>query len=124
MDPEENGTALIGLSGAVSLDEAELVIGDSGMLEILFEIAGEEEGMSQDEARFMARMGLASVIQQTFPENASHLMPPIEAFISQGGRLDIKAEPQTPVPLSSSIGFVMLPDLAIDQLGISVIHTR
>ena len=27
-----------------------------------------------------------------------------------------------PVPLSSVIGFAMMPDLAIDQLGISVTH--
>jgi len=44
-------------------------------------------------------------------------------MISQGGRLEIAAMPQMPVPISSSLGFAVLPDLAIDQLGITVTHT-
>ena len=123
MDPEENGAALLGLSGVMALDGAEFAIGDNGLMDILFEIAAEEEGISDDDARTIARIGIASALQGSFPENASRLLPPIEAFISQGGRLDIAASPQTPVPLSSSLGFFMLPDLAIDQLGISVTHT-
>lgn len=123
MDPEENGAALLGLSGVMALDGAEFAIGDNGLMDILFEIAAEEEGISDGDARTIARIGIASVLQESFPENAPRLLPPIEAFISRGGRLDIAAAPQTPVPLSSSLGFMMLPDLAIDQLGISVEHT-
>ena len=120
--PEENGAALLGLSGAVSLDAAEIVIDDSGLLDILFEIAAEEEGVSDGDIRTMARMVLGSALQGTFPENAASLLPPIEALISQGGELQILAQPGMPVPLSSSIGFMMLPDMAIDQLGVTVTH--
>ena len=123
MDPDENGTALIGMSGVVALDGAEIALGDNGLMDVMFEVAAEEQGVSDDELRFMARMGVASFIQESFPENASLLLPPIEAFISQGGRLDITAAPQSSVPLSSSLGFAVFPDLAIDQLGISVDHT-
>ena len=120
--PEENGAALLGLSGAVSLDAAEIVIDDSGLLDILFEIAAEEEGVSDGDIRTIARMVLGSALQGTFPENAASLLPPIEALISQGGELQILAQPGMPVPLSSSIGFMMLPDMAIDQLGVTVTH--
>lgn len=123
MEPKENGAALLGLSGAVSLDGAELVIDDSGLMDILFEIAAEEEGVSEGDVRTMARISVAAVVQETFPQNLSRILPPIEAMISQGGRLDITAEPQMPVPISSSLGFAVLPDLAIDQLGITVTHT-
>ncbi len=123
MEPEENGTALIGLSGAVALDGAELVIDDSGLMDILFEIAAEEEGVSEGDVRTMARISVAAVVQETFPQNLSRILPPIEAMISQGGRLEIAAMPQMPVPISSSLGFAVLPDLAIDQLGITVTHT-
>ena len=120
--PEDNGAALLGLSGAVSLDAAEIVIDDRGLLDILFEIAAEEEGVSDGDMRTMARMVLASTLQGTFPENAANLLPPIEALISQGGGLQVLAQPGMPVPLSSSLGFMMLPDMAIQQLGITVTH--
>ena len=54
--------------------------------------------------------------------NAANLLPPIEALISQGGELQVLAQPGMPVPLSSSLGFMMLPDMAIQQLGITVTH--
>ena len=120
--PEDNGAALLGLSGAVSLDAAEIVIDDRGLLDILFEIAAEEEGVSDGDMRTMARMVLASAVQGTFPENAANLLPPIEALINQGGELQVLAQPGMPVPLSSSLGFMMLPDMAIQQLGITVTH--
>ena len=120
--PEDNGAALLGLSGAVSLDAAEIVIDDRGLLDILFEIAAEEEGVSDADMRTMTRMVLASTLQGTFPENAANLLPPIEALISQGGELQVLAQPGMPVPLSSSLGFMMLPDMAIQQLGITVTH--
>ena len=120
--PEDNGAALLGLSGAVSLDAAEIVIDDRGLLDILFEIAAEEEGVSDGDMRTMARMVLASTLQGTFPENAANLLPPIEALVSQGGELQVLAQPGMPVPLSSSLGFMMLPDMAIQQLGITVTH--
>ena len=120
--PDDNGAALLGLSGAVSLDAAEIVINDSGLLDILFEVAAEEDGISDGDVRTMARMVLASSLQGTFPENAASLLPPIEALISQGGELQILAQPGMPVPLSSTLGFMMLPDMAIDQLGITVTH--
>ena len=120
--PKDNGAALLGLSGAVSLDAAEIVIDDRGLLDILFEIAAEEEGVSDGDMRTMARMVLASALQGTFPENAANLLPPIEALISQGGELQVLAQPGMPVPLSSSLGFMMLPDMAIQQLGITVTH--
>jgi len=120
--PEDNGAALLGLSGAVSLDAAEIVIDDRGLLDILFEIAAEEEGVSDGDMRTMARMVLASALQGTFPENAANLLPPIEALVSKGGELQVLAQPGMPVPLSSSLGFMMLPDMAIQQLGITVTH--
>ena len=120
--PEDNGAALLGLSGAVSLDAAEIVIDDRGLLDILFEIAAEEEGVSDGDMRTMARMVLASALQGTFPENAANLLPPIEALINKGGELQVLAQPGMPVPLSSSLGFMMLPDMAIQQLGITVTH--
>lgn len=120
--PEENAVAMLGLSGAIALDGAYVVIEDSGLFDILFSIAADEQGMSEAEMRSMARMTVAAGIATTFPENVSGLLPPLEAMLKNGGTLSIEATPSMPVPLSSAIGFAMMPDLAIDQLGVSVTH--
>jgi len=122
-DPEENAAALLGLSGAAALDGAELVIEDSGMLDVLFEISAAEGGMSTGEARSMVRMVIAAALQESFPGTAARLLPPIEAMIRSGGRLTLMARPEAPVPLSSAVGFAMFPDMAVDQLGVSITHT-
>ena len=120
--PEENAVAMLGLSGAISLNGAYVVIDDTGLFDILFSVAADEQGMSEAEMRSMAMMTAAAGIATTFPENVSGLLPPIEAMLENGGTLSIEASPGMPVPLSSAIGFAMMPDLAIDQLGISVTH--
>jgi len=122
-DPDENAAALLGLSGAAALDGAELVIEDAGALDVLFEIAASEGGMSTGEARSMVRMGIAAALQESFPGTAARLLPPIEAMIRSGGRLTLMARPEAPVPLSSAVGFAMFPDMAVDQLGVSITHT-
>jgi len=122
MDPDDSVAAMLAVAGAVSLDGARIRLDDSGMIDMLFAASASEQGISDGEARSMVRMMLAGGLQQTFPESASRLLPPIEAMLQQGGTLTIASRPSAPVPLSSAIGFVMLPDLAIDQLGITVTH--
>lgn len=120
--PEDNGVALLGLSGAIAVESGRLVVDDTGLGDIAFAVAAEEEGISEGELRSMARMSAAAGVGATFPENVARLLPPIEAMLKQGGRLTVTAAPDMPVPLSSAIGFAMYPDLAIDQLGITLAH--
>lgn len=123
MDPDDGGTALLAVAAAVSFDGAQIILEDSGLIEILFATAAADQGISEGEVLTMTRMMLAGGLQQTFPENVSRLLPPIEAMLQQGGTLTLFSNPPAPVPLSSVIGFAMFPDLAIDQLGISITHT-
>ena len=120
--PDDNAAALIGLSGAIALESGRLVIDDAGLGDIIFAVAAKEEGVSEAEFRSMTRMSAAVSVGATFPDNVSRLLPPIEAMLKQGGRLTVSATPDKPVPLSSAIGFAMLPDLAIEQLGIVLSH--
>ena len=120
--PDDNAVALLGLSGAIALESGRLVIDDAGLGDIIFAVAAEEEGVSEAEFRSMTRMSAAVSVGSTFPENVSRLLPPIEAMLKQGGRLTVSATPDMPVPLSSAIGFAMVPDLAINQLGIVLSH--
>jgi hypothetical protein len=120
--PEENAMAMLGLSGAIAVESSRLVINDSGLGDIAFAVAAEEEGVSEAEYRSMARMSAAAGVGATFPENVARLLPPIEAMLKQGGRLTATATPDMPVPLTSVIGFAMYPDLAISQLRIALTH--
>ena len=123
-NPEDNAAAMLGISGAVALTNAELVIDDRGLLDIMMGLAASEQGMSEAEYRTTARFTAVQGLQALFPEKAQLLTVPLEDFMQQGGRLNIAMMPAQPVPLSGFIGFMMLPDLAIDQLGVQVAHTR
>jgi len=120
--PEDNAMAMLGLSGAIAIESSRLVIDDSGLGDIVFAVAAEEEGVSESEYRGMLRMSAAAGVGATFPENVARLLPPIEAMLKQGGRLTATAAPDIPVPLTSVIGFAMYPDLAINQLRIALSH--
>lgn len=120
--PDENTAAFLSLSSAVSLTNAGLVVIDTGIGDILMEIAADEQGVGQEDMRTTARLLLAESVRSTFPENASWLLPPLDALLKVGGRLDVQVAPPAPVPFSSMIGFMMLPDMALSQLGVNVTH--
>lgn len=121
-EPEDNAMAMLGLSGAIAIESGRLVIDDSGLGDIAFAAAAEEEGVSEAEYRSMLRMSAAAGVGATFPENVARLLPPVEAMLKQGGRLTAIAAPDSPVPLTSVIGFAIYPDLAINQLRIALTH--
>ena len=123
-NPEDNAAAMLGISGAVALSSAELEIDDRGLLDIMMGLAAAEQGVSEAEYLTTARFTAVQSLQALFPEKAPLLTVPLEDFMQQGGRLNIAMMPAQPVPLSGFIGFMMLPDLAIDQLGVQVTHTQ
>jgi hypothetical protein len=120
--PDENTAAFLSLSSAVSLTNAGLVVIDTGIGDIMMEIAADEQGVGQEDMRTTARLLLAESVRSTFPENASWLLPPLDALLKVGGRLDVQVAPPAPVPFSSMIGFMMLPDMALSQLRVNVTH--
>ena len=121
-DPDSSGTALLGMTSAAYLRSAGLVYQDKGIGDIILEVAAEEDGIATKDMRSMMRLMLAESIRSIFPENASWMLPPLDTTLKAGGRLKIEVDPPSAVPLSSMIGFLMLPDLAIQQLGIDINH--
>ena len=121
-DPDSSSTALLGITSAANLRSAGLVYHDTGIGDIILEMAAEEDGVAAEDMRSMMRLMLTESIRSTFPENASWMLPPLDATLKAGGRLKIAMDPPSAVPLSSMIGFLMLPDLAIQQLGLDINH--
>ena len=110
------------MTSAAYLRSAGLVYHDTGIGDIILEVAAEEDGVATEDMRSMMRVMLVESIRSTFPENASWMLPPLDATLKAGGRLEIAMDPPSAVPLSSMIGFLMLPDLAIQQLGLDRSH--
>ena len=45
----------------------------------------------------------------------------ISKFVEQGGKLTFSINPQNPLPIISSMGLLVMPDLAIESLGIKLL---
>ena len=76
-DPDSSSTALLGMTSAAYLRSAGLVYHDTGIGDIILEIAAEEDGFATEDMRPMMRLMLAESIRSTFPENASWMLPPL-----------------------------------------------
>ena len=81
--PEENAVAMLGLSGAIALDKAGIIVEDTGLFDILFAVAADEQGVSEADMRSMARMTVVAGVATTFPENVSALLPPLEEMLKK-----------------------------------------
>ncbi len=121
-DPDSSSAALLGMTSAAYLRAAGLVYHDTGIGDIILEVVAEEDGVAAEDMRSMLHLMLAESIRSTFPENANWMLPPVEATLKAGGRLKIELDPPSAVPFSSMIGYLMLPDLAVQQLGLDINH--
>ena len=103
------------LFSAATLHGARLDIADGGALALIDQSPEmpERSALAQ-EAGFL----LTSFLPQYGPELAATL----GQFIEQGGSLQLTIVPQMAMPFEAMLGFLFLPDLAIEQLGISLTH--
>ena len=62
-----------------------------------------------------------SVLFPFIPVNAERFANSISKFIEQGGKLTFSINPQNPLPIISSMGLLVMPDLAIESLGIKLL---
>ena len=63
---------------------------------------------------------IQSVLSPVIPVNAEKFSKSISKFIEQGGKLTFNINPQNPLPIISTMGLFVMPDLAIESLGISL----
>ncbi len=97
---------------------------DLGMLDALVAVTAEDEQMQSADVRTSMRLAISQGLQAFLPRNGMDLARPIETLIQQGGGLELEVKPTQPVPLASFVGFMFMPDLAIDQLGVGLTHLR
>lgn len=112
-DPEE----ALQMLAQIRLDEARLDIRDKGLLDLW---ARQPDLPSPEEAAGQ----LAYLIESYLPQSGRDLSAPLSDFLLYGGGLNLSVQPPQPMPLGMMTGFVLVPDMAIQQLQLRLTRTR
>ncbi len=114
-----NNEMLIEL-GKIQINKVKLQIEDLGVRKPLLIMYASNMGMSEEDVINISNDLIQSVLSPFIPVNAEKFSKSISKFIKQGGRLAFKINPQNPLPIISTMGLFVMPDLAIETLGISL----
>ena len=103
------------LLSTATLHGARLDIADGGALALIDQSPDmpDRTALAQEAGFF-----LTSFLPQYGPD----LSATLGHFLEQGGSLQLDIVPQTAMPFEAMLGFIFLPDLAIEQLGVSLTH--
>ena len=107
--------------GKIQLNKVIFQIEDLGVRKPLIIMAASNMGMSEEDVINMSNEMIQSVLFPFIPVNAEKFSDSISNFIEQGGKLTFSINPQNPLPIISSMGLLVMPDLAIESLGIKLL---
>ena len=107
--------------GKIQLNKVIFQIEDLGVRKPLIIMAASNMGMSEEDVINMSNEMIQSVLFPFIPVNAEKFADSISQFVEQGGKLTFSINPQNPLPIISSIGLLVMPDLAIESLGIKLL---
>ena len=107
--------------GKIQLNKVILQIEDLGVRKPLIIMAASNMGMSEEDVIYMSNEMIQSVLFPFIPVNAEKFSDSISKFVEQGGKLTFSINPQNPLPIISSMGLLVMPDLAIESLGIKLL---
>ena len=107
--------------GKIQLNKVIFQIEDLGVRKPLIIMAASNMGMSEEDVINMSNEMIQSVLSPFIPVNAEKFADSISKFVDQGGKLTFSINPQNPLPIISSMGLLVMPDLAIESLGIKLL---
>ena len=107
--------------GKIQLNKVIFQIEDLGVRKPLIIMAASNMGMSEEDVINMSNEMIQSVLFPFIPVNAEKFADSISQFVEQGGKLIFSINPQNPLPIISSMGLLVMPDLAIESLGIKLL---
>ena len=114
---------MLNLLGGIELATLSATYLDDGLLDTLVAVSAAESNIGPAEMR----SGLQCCWRRPWrniTRNGRRMAEPIETLLEQGGGLEVSVRPQQPVMLSNFLGFLIMPDLALEQLGVTVTHLR
>ena len=106
--------------GKIQINKVKLQIEDLGVRKPLIIMYASNMGMSEENVINISNDIIQSVLSPFIPVNAEKFSKSISKFIEQGGKLTFNINPQNPLPIISAMGLFVMPDLAIESLGISL----
>ena len=107
--------------GKIQLNKVIFQIEDLGVRKPLIIMAASNMGMSEEDVINISNEMIQSVLSPFIPVNAEKFADSISKFVEQGGKLTFSINPQNPLPIISSMGLLVMPDLAIESLGIKLL---
>ena len=115
---------MLNLIGGIELASLNATYLDDGLVDTLVDVMAAEQNVSPAEMRSSLRLMLAQTLEGILPRNGRRMAGPLETLLKQGGGLEVSVRPQQPVILSNFLGFLIMPDLALEQLGVTITHLR
>ena len=106
--------------GKIQINKVKLQIEDLGLRKPFIIMYASNMGMLEEDVINMSNEIIRSVLSPLIPVNAEKFSKSISKFIEQGGKLTFNINPQNPLPIISTMGLFVIPDLAIESLGISL----
>ena len=107
--------------GKIQLNKVIFQIEDLGVRKPLIIMAASNMGMSEEDVINMSNEMIQSARFPFIPVNAEKFADSISKFVELGGKLTFSINPQNPLPIISSMGLLVMPDLAIESLGIKLL---
>ena len=107
--------------GKIQLNKVIFQIEDLGVRKPLIIMAASNMGISEEDVINMSNEMIKSVLSPFIPVNAEKFADSISIFVEQGGKLTFSINPQNPLPIISSMGLLVMPDLAIESLGMKLL---
>ncbi len=115
---------ILNLLGGVELVNLNVVYLDDGLLDTLVALTAAKSNLNPAVMRSNLQVMLTQTLAGILPRNGGRIAQPMANLLQQSGGLEVSMRPKRPVMLSNFLGFLIMPDLAIEQLGISVTHLR
>ena len=106
--------------GKIQLSKISIKIEDLGARKPLLIMYASSAGISEEEALGLINMTIQGLFSQFIPANADKFSENISQFLIEGGEIELTVSPPNPLPLISSAGLFVMPDLAIESLGVKL----
>ena len=106
--------------GKIQLSKINIQIEDLGVRKPLLIMYASSVGASEEEALSFINMTIQGLFSQFIPANADKFSEIISQFLIEGGEIELTVSPPNPLPLISAAGLFVMPDLAIESLGVKL----
>ena len=106
--------------GKIQLSKISIKIEDLGARKPLLIMYASSAGISEEEALGLINMTIQGLFSQFIPANADKFSENISQFLIEGGEIELTVSPPNPLPLISAAGLFVMPDLAIESLGVKL----